>query len=174
MNIEKSEVTKYKLTNLDRLDPITVICEDLGPRQGQIIIECYGESWSAYWGGMGSRNIIEFFCSCDEHYLAKKLSDLRGSIPDFEGIPKVARKQIIELRKEGDIGKDQARELFDEAHNIVDEYSMRENSSLMFEVFGDDWHHLIPNKPDSDYEYLCRIINAVKDGLKQQAVCKAA
>lgn len=41
MKISVSQVTKLTLTELDRLYPVTVILEDMGPRQGKIIIECY-------------------------------------------------------------------------------------------------------------------------------------
>jgi hypothetical protein len=174
MNIEESQVTKLLLTNIKDLDAITVTLEDLGPRQGKINIDCYGQAWSAYWGGMGSRNIREFFCSCDEHYLAKNLSDIRGEVPDFEGIPKAARAQIVDLRKEGDLTKDKARELYEDATIIVDEYTMRDNHDFMLEVFGDDWGCSIPDKPNDNYVYLCRVINAVKDALKEQAASIAA
>jgi hypothetical protein len=53
MKIETSKVTKIRITDLIdsefKLDPITVILEDLGPSKGKILIECYGQSWAAYW-----------------------------------------------------------------------------------------------------------------------------
>ncbi len=52
MKIETSTVTKLTITEVARLDPITVILEDIEPRKGKIIIECYGKSWSSYWGGL--------------------------------------------------------------------------------------------------------------------------
>lgn len=71
MKVQASNVQKMLITEVPGLDPVTVILEDIEPRKGKIIIECYSKSWSAYWGGMGDRNIAEFFCSCNDHYLAK-------------------------------------------------------------------------------------------------------
>ncbi len=45
MRIEQSTVTKLTLTEIDGLDPVTVILENHAPGKGKIIIECYGEVW---------------------------------------------------------------------------------------------------------------------------------
>lgn len=174
MEIETSTVTKYKLTKLDKLDPVTVICEDLGPRQGKIIIECFGESWSAYWGGMGSRNIIEFFCSCNEGYLANKLSSISSSIDDYEGVTQKARAEIIKLRKEHELCRSKARELWDSVGSIEDKYTCDCEHEALEEIFGSEWWYCIPQKTNHRYEYLCRIIQAVQEALKTTTQKQAA
>jgi hypothetical protein len=52
------------------LDPITLIIEDISPGRGRIIVECFGQAWSAYWGGLAGRNVVEFLRLSDPHYLA--------------------------------------------------------------------------------------------------------
>lgn len=169
MNTETSTVTKLRLTDLMSpsphcLDPVTVILEDDKPGKGKIIIECYGESWSSYWGGMGKKHVAEFFCRCDDHYIAKNLSSLSGGIPDYEKLADVARAQVIQLRRHDDLGHDEARDLFDRCGNLgSDKDSL--NQTAMHEIFGDDWWHSIPEKTNPDYAYLCRIIGAVREGL---------
>ena len=178
MKIQTTQVTKYKLTELEALDPVSVICEDLGPRQGKIIIECFGESWSAYWGGMGQRNIVEFFCSCNEHYLAKNLSSIDSSVPDYDNLDQWLKSSIIKGRRDREFEKSEARELFDEVSLWCenDERFLHSETGhrLCVKVIGDEWWYCIPTKPNHEYEYLCRIINAVKDALKTTIQDKAA
>lgn len=188
MKIDTTQVTKLALTEVKGLDTISVILEDIGPRQGKINIECYGEAWSSYWGGMGNRTIAEFFCSCDEHYLAKNLSSISSHVIDYEAIKKTASKKIhaqldevLKARRGWDITQVEAREkwgvlmdaLFD-VPDISDRSDLDFNREFMEETFGEEWWHQLPEKPNHEYLYLCRIINAVKDGLRMQAACKAA
>lgn len=184
MKIETSTVTKLTITEVARLDPITVILEDIEPRKGKIIIECYGKSWSSYWGGMGSDTIAQFFGSMDEHYLAKNLSDISADITDGDSIKDGAFRQIIVLRwgkmvrsrlsVDGyvRIGRDEittaeARELWEEVDSADFGSDGWSDPKLMQKVFGDEWWYRLPTKPNPDYQYLCRIINAVQAALKQ-------
>lgn len=169
MNIEESTVKKLRLTDIEKLDPITVILEDPKRSHGKIIIECFGESWSSFWPAMGARTISEFFCSCDEHYLAKNLSNIKSHIDDYDGLAEKARKAIVKLRKNESLYKDEARDLFDKADNLGnDQHSLDQDS--MQTIFGDEWWYVIPEKPNHEYEYLCRIINTVKEALKVEAI----
>jgi hypothetical protein len=171
MNVELSTVRKLRLTDLMvepyKLDPVSVILEDLGPSRGKIIIECFGESWSSFWPAMGRRDIATFFCRCDEHYIAKKLSSVSGAIPNYDGLAKKARKEVFCLRRDGDLSKVEARELFDQCHKLEEvEGADQIDGFLMQEVFGDDWWYCIPEKPNPKYQYLCRVIKAVQSGIK--------
>lgn len=55
------------------LDPVTVILRDFGGA-GQIIVECYGDAWSAWLGAIGSESLREFIAGCSEYYIATKLT----------------------------------------------------------------------------------------------------
>lgn len=59
------------------LDPITYVLQDFGPGQGKLIIECYGQAWSAFWGAMGKRSLRDFLKDCDVPYITNCL--LRGA-----------------------------------------------------------------------------------------------
>jgi hypothetical protein len=178
MKIERSQVTKLVIKDVPRLDPITVYAEDLGPRRGKMTIECYGKSWSASWGGMGDRTIAEFFCSCSIDYIAGNMTDERSSIVDETSIEEGARRQIIKLRRgevlsnghrigRCEITQEKARELWeavDYAHFGHDGWG---ESKLLGELFGDEWWYSMPDKPNPNYQYLCRIIETVQAGLKE-------
>lgn len=81
LQVERSTVTKLVITGAPRLDPITVFLEDFGRRdcptesnpnyqtaQGKITINCWDNSWNAYWGGMGPRTVAEFVADCGWDY----------------------------------------------------------------------------------------------------------
>jgi hypothetical protein len=167
MKIEKSTVEKIRITEIANLDPITVILEDFEPGKGKIIIECYGQSWSSFWPAMGG-TITEFFCRCDEHYLAKNLSLIREYVDDYDALGDQVKRRICEMRRSKELESFDARELFDEANYIEDPYG--DNAKLMEAVFGDEWRHdlNIPSKINPDYEYLTRIIKTVQQALKQR------
>lgn len=166
MKVETTTVTKMTISEVQSLDPIAVYLEDQGTGRGKITITCFNESWSYFWGAMGDQTLSEFFCSCDEHYIAKKLgSGLRSSVVDSEKIPDHARAHIVELRRDGGLERAEARELYDEAEWIEGQ----EDHDLLYKIFGCEWWDDLPTKPNPDYEYLCRIITTVQSALRLEA-----
>ncbi|MEW6647151.1 MAG: hypothetical protein AB1450_08140 [Pseudomonadota bacterium] len=166
MQITVSTQQKLRIEGADRLDPIEVFLDDIAPRQGRITINCYGQSWTAYWGGMGDRTIAEFILSCDEDYLANKLSNMRSSLPDYNGLNQAAKAELLSERRQYGISQEEARDLFERlSHSVERECEI--DTDAMHSIFGDEWWHNIPHKPNPDYQYLCRIINATKDGIRQ-------
>lgn len=173
MKIETTFIKKIAITDVPRLDPIDVHLEDIAHRQGRITIRCYSQAWTAYWGGMGDRTIAQFFCSCDEDYLANNLSSIRPTMPDYEGLYTKAKKNVLQKRRKGwELDKDGARRLFDKLDHHV-EHATDVDTDAMQEIFGDEWWHEIPDAPNHEHEYLCRIINAVKVALKDIAASVA-
>ncbi|MYM61617.1 hypothetical protein GTG28_20665 [Vibrio sp. OCN044] len=182
MKIAQSKVTKLYLTELDDLDPITVYLEDIEPRKGKITIECWGKSWSSYWGGMGSRTISQFFIGCNVSYLVNNLdSQMEKYEPDFDEYRKEMRQKVCELRRDDCISKDLARELFDIedwSEYVTDNpyepiknpcfVSEREFEELDFDGFD------VPERLTTEYRYLCKIIKAIQSGLSQINQIKAA
>lgn len=75
MNLEllpPRAVRVLRLSELDRLDPVTVFLEDRGNGRGLLVISCYGKAWSAYWGAMGSP-LRQFVASVSPDYLLDRL-----------------------------------------------------------------------------------------------------
>ncbi len=59
------------------LDPISVVLIDHATGVGSIIIECFGTSWATRWGGMGSKNVLNFVCSCEADYIVDRLQTFK-------------------------------------------------------------------------------------------------
>lgn len=54
MRVDNSAKTEaFTIFDAPKLDPVTVVLQDLGPGCGRLMVECWGSAWSAYWGGMG-------------------------------------------------------------------------------------------------------------------------
>lgn len=107
---------------------------------------------------MGGRSVEAFFISCDDHYLAKNLSSIRDEVM-AEG--EALTNYVSEFDKE------RARELWGDAEGIEITNSYCSNPGLMTAVVGDEWWYDLPMVDNPDYTYLCRIIQAVRDGLRE-------
>lgn len=73
MRIEPQVATVVRIYDLPKLDPVFVVFQDIGPGVGRLLIECYGDAWSGYWGAMGERSIYSFLQSCSADYIAGKM-----------------------------------------------------------------------------------------------------
>ena len=63
----------YRFT-AEGLDPITVYVERYGAGRSRIIVRCYARAWTAFWGSHGSGTVEQFFCGCNDDYLADNLT----------------------------------------------------------------------------------------------------
>ncbi|MDC5753598.1 hypothetical protein [Vibrio europaeus] len=174
MKIKQSTAIKLKLTDLDNLDPITVFVEDLSQGEGKITIECYGKSWSSYWGAMGGRTLSAFFVSCNDEYLVNNLApQMTKYEPDYDTFRQEMRLKVCEMRKDDIISKDLARELYDveEWDDYVTDNPYepiknpcsiceREFDELDFDGFD------VPEKMTTSYQYLMLIVGTVKEAFK--------
>lgn len=151
MNIEKREVTQLVLTNLKALDPVKVFVENIAPGQGQITITCYGQSWTAYWGGMGVESLEEFFTSSNVSYLVNKLSDENPTIVDLDALRDEADAKGIEHYRD----------------DLNNDY---EFLTQMYRPDMSEWHDSMPKTQNHKYEYICRIVFAVQSALSEMAV----
>lgn len=190
MKIEKSTVTKMTITGATNLDPITLYLEDIGLRQGKIIIECYGKSWSAYWGGCGDKGVAAFIRSCNVDYIVNCLD--RGIEPtkySASTAGDVLKKIVIARRRQQDqwrpgarqdwtydsLTKTEARELWDRIEDTIFYDDPAVNADLICAVVDhDEWWADIPTAPNPDYLYLSRIVAAVQGALALDAQAEPA
>lgn len=197
LQVERSTVTKLVITGASRLDAITVFLEDFGRRdcpiesnpnyqtaQGKITINCWDNSWNAYWGGMGPRTVAEFVADCGWDYALNCLD--RGISPTvFSGnaLHTLAKKCIVQRRRQqtgrhdwelGELSKDKARELWNDIESLRSIESPNEcwhQSRLLTELFGDEWHYLLDGKAvEENHKYTClrRVVKAVQQALRQE------
>jgi len=170
MKYEISDVKKILINDLKDLDPISLYIEEYNKAGGKLVITCFDKSWSYYWGAIGDKSLIEFILSADNHYLSKKLnSGVKSDIEDYEGLESYAKKQIIESRKNHFMQKELARNLYDDCHSLEEYKDMDSNRyiEMMYEILGDEWYACLPTKPNPEYQYFCKILDAMKDALKE-------
>ncbi|HBC5836985.1 TPA: hypothetical protein SLO85_002436 [Proteus mirabilis] len=173
MKIEQSQVTKLVITDVERHDPIHVYLEDYGDNQnGRVTISEWGNSWSCFWGSMGSP-LIEFIQRINNHYWIGKLdSNLISEIDaDNDANAEYAKKQVIELRKDDEIDKYEAREYWDlieASDSVKDECCNSFLGGKLLSLFGDDaWYNDWPTTPNPQYLRMESRLNAVREALKQ-------
>lgn len=170
---------KLTLTNLKNLDPVTIYLEEFSQKQGRIVIHCWGKAWAAFWPAMGNRGIAQFFVDSDNPYLAKNLDcDLECDVYDYEALYVLLMRKVAERLSDSGLGEDDLhyfksvnRALNDDEGSFFDdregELWCHDNTEYLCCLIGDEWWDDIPKKPNSEYQYLCRIIDVVREGLKE-------
>lgn len=76
MRIVDSSATVFTIFDAPKLDPITVVIQDVGPGCGRLFVECFGNTWSNYWGAIGDCTLFEFLCDCSPDYISGKMQPL--------------------------------------------------------------------------------------------------
>ena len=178
MNIADTTIRSLKITGLERLDPVSVYIEGHVQGKGKLTVECFGKSWSAFWGAIGNKTVEEFILSSDICYLANSLWDHSKEQyeDDLRGVTQYVRKKIVERRREEFTDADTARAIYDiedweqcmpqhpydefHKHNDLSEYEFIDAHGILE-------NYDIKQKQTSEYAYLNRIVSVVQDALKQ-------
>ncbi len=66
-------VIAHRIPPADSLDEIHVFWCDFESCKGSVTITCWGNAWTAYFGGMSGMTIREFFENAGVDYLVSKL-----------------------------------------------------------------------------------------------------
>jgi GAF domain-containing protein len=171
MKIEASQVRKLVISEVARLDPITVFLEEMPVFRGKMIVECYGQSWSAYWGNMGT-TLRLFIQQASADYITGCLArpGMRRDIYDPDGLQSQLKKEVLRLRRVHYLTHLEAREMWDEIEGMDFEHPFHIRSKLLVELLGDDWHCALPEKINPDWAYLLRIVEAIKQAM-EESVC---
>lgn len=161
MKIETSTVTKLLISDVPSLDPITVFLEEMPVYRGELIVKCYGRSWSAYWGSMGS-TLTEFLQQANTDYIAGKLHHGEIDIIDKEGLETQLKRTVLKRRFDRDLTSREAYDLMYKIETSDFDHPFHLDSAMMVELIGEDWHVCLPTTIHPDLAYLMRIIDAVK------------
>lgn len=174
MKVSQSNIQQLVITEVASLDPVKVMIENIKPGVGNITITCFGKSWTSYWGAMSGMTIQEFFLSCNNSYLINCLDRGISSVIDGEDNDAnidFVKKEICTLRRGRELSREEARECWEEAEGSNDVKEKCCNFCLdspLLKVFGDEpWYAGWPTVPNPDYEYLERIVQAVREAIKQ-------
>lgn len=175
MNIERSMVEKITITGLKNYTPITVVIENgETEEQANIKISCFGETWSHYWGSMGS-SIGDFFNRCDNDYLISKLTNIPQKEEDLFLDWKVMRDIVAKARRRREISETDARQAYyyilfykpdrhEFGNGLPDDLQPIEE---LREYWYIDW----PMRDNPKYNYISGIIDAVRIALNTEKDC---
>ena len=145
MKVVESNIKSYKVTELENLDPITIMVEDFGEGRAEVTIKIYGESWTSYWGSMGG-SVKDFFTRTNVPYLVNCFD--RGIRPTSENVDKSAMKEVFEARIKTYIkeeryrywlSKDEARLLWNNIDTLDFESIVPEHDHECFNWDMDHW-----------------------------------
>lgn len=114
-SFKKSSCEKYTL-RFDYGDYAIFTIDDTGMFNCQSSFGDYAYHWNAF-----GDNFKEFLCGIDSGYLFRKLCN--EDYFDFNKYVEDSKKEILKLRKEGDLTKEQARELLEFFDNGLEDYS---------------------------------------------------
>ena len=183
LSVVQSDIKELSITGVDKLDPITVILKDISKGKGKIIIECYGKSWSAYWGGMGSKTIAEFFSgSCPEYLIEYLAPHTKRFEFDSEAFRHEVKKAILRQRRLNWSERAVAREVYDledwaeyMPKHTYDEFT----KPFDFFMTDSDWKEVveevlneisIPERETTEFKYLLKIIGTVQLAIKEHVI----
>ncbi|MHB5980529.1 hypothetical protein ACYCCC_01525 [Klebsiella pneumoniae] len=171
ITIEKMDVLSFSITGAERLDPVRVMIENYEPGKGRITVTCYGQAWTGAWFAMGGYSVQEFIKRVSNEYLIGYFDPQLQSTVDDDNDANLAfvKGEIIKLRREQEIDGNEARSMWDEAIDADDVKASCCNylvGDKLLNLLGDDpWYAGWPTVPNPKYQYLDRILNAVRVGL---------
>lgn len=175
MKVTQSQVQKIRIEGIEkshRLDPIEVIIENYGSGQGKILISCWGESWTGFWGSMGG-TIEQFFQHVSNDYLIEKMSNYQETEPDPDSDLDFIRSLILKERRRRTYSKEEAKQ----AWWYVDSFRPDRNTLLNWEIpeelkciegMDEPWYLDWPEKENPKYTYLSRILDVVREVIKPE------
>ncbi|EKJ7349181.1 TPA: hypothetical protein ACTLRO_000109 [Klebsiella pneumoniae] len=173
MKVEKSDVLAFTISDVERLDPVRVVIENYEPGKGRITVTCFGKAWTGAWFAMGEDNAQEFIKRVSNDYLIGYFDPQLQSTVDDDNDANLefVKGEIIKLRRQQEIDAEEARDMWVEAENAED---VKESccdcriGNKLPGLLGDDpWYAKWPAVPNHNYQYLERIIDAVRGGLAE-------
>lgn len=177
MKVTRSQVQKIRIEGIEqshRLDPVEVIIENYGAGQGKILITCWGESWTGFWGSMGG-TIEQFFQHVSNDYLIDKMSDYRDTVPDIDADQDFLFGLVLKERRRRSFDKQEAREAWDYVRYACPDRNSICNGSIpellkVIEGMEEPWYLDWPKKENHKYTYLSRILDVVREVIKPEVV----
>ena len=160
MKVEKSDVLAFTISDVERLDPVRVMIENYEPGKGRITITCFGKAWTGAWFAMGGDTVQEFIKRVSNEYLIGYFDPQLQSTVDDDNDANLefVKGEIIKLRRQQEIDADDVKASC--CNYLV--------GDKLLGLLGDDpWYAKWPSVPNHHYQYLERIIDAVRGGLAE-------
>lgn len=156
MKFTKATCEKYTLKFNDGWDYAVFTIDETG------IFQCHSSfgTYSYHWGAFGD-NFKKFLCEIDSYYLINKIAN--KDYFDFGNYLEKAKNEIIKLRKDRELNKQHARELWEFITEDLDEYSDSYdllcsaiyNNSILSDLYSGDVFYSEFN-PEQDYSLNAR------------------
>jgi len=148
MKIEESLIKQIKVLDIERLDPITIIVEDVACGKANVTIKCFDKSWTSYWGAMGG-SVKDFFSRVNVGYLVNCFdrgisyeTDEKDVHEMTKTFNKKIREFILERRREEYITKEVAKGLWDHLDHVRFENVIPEHDHECFSWNIDSWNFI--------------------------------
>ena len=166
MNITESTIKKLTIFNIEYFNDITFIIEDIPINKGRIIIEVFGEAWSAYWNNMGCDSIKDFILSSSSDYIINSLdAKLKREEDDYSNIGEWLTCELLSLRHANEITKDRAREYYNiiNTEHVNNETWVKETGfEMVHNIMGDEFWYRLPKRDNHHYDYMSTIVDNIK------------
>ncbi|MDR6397967.1 hypothetical protein ACTOWA_00315 [Herbaspirillum seropedicae] len=168
MEITKSNLVKLTITGAPALDPIGVFLEDIEPGKGKVVIECAGDSWTAYWSAMGKQKTVAQFISATsaDYLVGCMVPGMRSHRYDPAQAQRICFQHILKERRRRDMERHEAKELWITVKQTHFYDHMGGNAGLFQEVFGDEWWYSVPESPNPSWTRIERVMQVVIDALR--------
>jgi len=179
MNVEKQQVEKLRITNIEGLDPINVFIDQVDDMSGRLIFSCYNECWMGFWSGREKIEIKDYLKNSRTASIVRRISPQQDSEqPDWDAY----RKTLVGLITE-DLGLDDMEETIKTIGMMSDselqsEYDLSGEGDFSSEQIlldnGVESETLglmeinavsVPMMPHVKYEYLCQLVDAIKKAI---------
>lgn len=98
MRAEYGEARVITISDAPKLDPIFVVMHNLGFGKGRLVVSCWDQSWTAYWGATGQDQLIDFLVACNTSYVAGKLKPPKCSKREEEYLNRITETVLHVLR----------------------------------------------------------------------------
>lgn len=168
MNVQHQTISKLRISDVPRLDPVNVYVERVRDNAGHLTLTCFGKAWTAYWGNTGMENVTDFIISSDIGYLASCLQPgIEREEYDPEEALAIGKRRVLHARRARSISKEQANDEYNELAGYHMEDDPWQQVDVMHALLGENWLERLPMRANPDYVYLTKIIDAVCAGLKQ-------
>ena len=165
-------VQKLVITGHPDIDAVCVYLEDHGKAHsetshaGKLILTVDGLAYTYYWSHMGDKPLPVFLASAYTRYITQKLAgDMPSMLPDPDALEGVLQAGIVKMRRNFDLSKDDARELYSRAAGMV---MPLDDRALMNDVLGEEWWDRLPEKPNPRYVTLRMAVEAMQDVLSAE------
>lgn len=166
MKITHIPITKLRVTDAAGLDPIDVYVENVRDNAGHMTLTCFGKAWTAYWGNTGTSTLTDFILGVDVDYLANCLQrGIESREYDSAEARAIAIRRVLRTRRIRCISKRYAEQQYTELIDIHMEDDPWRQVDVMRTLLGPDWLECLPMRPNPDYVYLVKIIEAARGGL---------